>query len=230
MDKVINFNLFIFKLQKKKKGISKNFLDGILVCLVDGKIFWDLNKPLQQNCEVSFLGFDSNEGKEVFWHSTSHVLGYALEKVYGDQVQLCDGPAIDKGFFYEFFAGKDITVSEKDFPSLEKHMQELTSSRVPFERLEVSKEFALNIFSYNPFKQEILQKIPDNEQITLYKCGDFIDLCRGPHLPHTGLIKAFSIVKNSGSYWLRDSTKPLLQRVYGISFPDKAQLKVKLCL
>jgi threonyl-tRNA synthetase len=103
-------------------------------------------------------------------------------------------------------------------------MSDYVGSKLPFERLSVSKKFALEMFSYNPFKLHILNQIPEGEEITLYKCGDFIDLCRGPHIMNTGQIKSISLFNSSSSYWLGDSNREVLQRVYGISFPEKKVL------
>ncbi|KAG5644667.1 hypothetical protein DXG03_007966 [Asterophora parasitica] len=160
--------------------------------------------------------------KKVFWHSSAHVLGEAAERHYG--CHLCLGPPTEDGFFYEMGI-EDRPVSNTDYPALEKVSESAIKEKQKFERLVVSKEKLLEMFNYNKYKQYLIEsKIPDGTSTTVYRCGPMIDLCVGPHIPHTGKIKAFMITKNSASYFLGDPTKESLQRIYGISFPDKKQL------
>ncbi|TYZ68129.1 hypothetical protein PybrP1_000929 [[Pythium] brassicae (nom. inval.)] len=139
-----------------------------------------------------------------------------------DKVRLCDGPPLsDGGFFYEMFLEDGRTVSEADFAELAKSVKAIVKQRQPFERMDVTREFADELFAYSDFKREMLHKIPRHEKISLYRCGPLIDLCRGPHVPHTGILSAFAITRCGASHW---EDKELLQRVYGISFPSSAQL------
>lgn len=131
--------------------------------------------------------FSKDEGKKVFWHSSAHVLGQALEDKFQEKVRLCDGPALSEGgFFYEMFLEDGLTVSETDFEELSKSIKRIVKQRQPFERMDVTREFASELFEYSDFKRQMLHKIPSHEKISLYRCGPLIDLCRGPHVPHTG--------------------------------------------
>ncbi|KIM36149.1 hypothetical protein M413DRAFT_20609 [Hebeloma cylindrosporum] len=176
------------------KEVSKSLSERIVIAKVDGTL-WDLERPLEKSCKLELLDFEHPEGKKVFWHSSAHVLGEAAERHYG--CHLCLGPPTDDGFFYEM-AIQDRPVTNADYPALEK---------------------------YNKYKQYLIQtKVPDGTSTTVYRCGPMVDLCIGPHIPHTGKIKAFMVTKNSASYFLGDSNNDSLQRIYGISFPDKKQL------
>ncbi len=213
-----------------KKQIPIN-IDEILVCRIakDSPLI-DLNTTITNPNDIQSLSvydFSSPEGKDTFWHSTSHILGEAIEHVFGD-VRLCDGPALSTGsdltggFFYEAHLPQGVTFSEKDYSRVEKRMKETVNAALPYERMRVSKQVAKELFHYNPFKLQILESITD-EEVTLYRTGDLIDLCRGPHVPNTKILKAFKLYKHSGTNWNKD-TSILLQRLYGISFPRKEQL------
>ncbi|KAE9020756.1 putative threonine--tRNA ligase 1, cytoplasmic [Phytophthora fragariae] len=183
----------------------------------------DLRTPLQRSGALRLLDFSSDEGKSVFWHSSAHVLGQALEGKFQDKIRLTDGPALSEGgFFYEMFLEDGLTVSETDFEELARNIKKIVKARQPFERLQVTREFADELFAYSDFKRDMLHKIPEGEAISLYRCGPLIDLCRGPHVPHTGMLSSFEITRCGASHW---EGKELLQRVYAISFPNNAQLK-----
>ncbi|CAK4087309.1 unnamed protein product [Aphanomyces euteiches] len=184
---------------------------------------WDLSRPLPENCKLFLHPFDDVGMKSLFWHSSAHVLGAALEAKFGDDVYLCDGPALQDGFFYEMLLENGLTLSESDFADVEAHMQRLIKQKAPFERMEVSRDVAKDLFSYSKFKLQMLDNIPATEAMTLYRCGSFVDLCRGPHLPHTGMLQAFALTRCGASHWSHGPE--LLQRIYGISFPDKARMK-----
>ena len=163
------------------------------------------------------------KGKRVFWHSSAHVLGEAAERHFG--CKLCVGPPTDEGFFYEM-SMPDHTVVPGDYKSLETIAKSAIKEKQPFVRLEVDKENLLKMFAYTDYKKYMINtKIPDGQKTTVYRCGPMIDLCVGPHVPHTGRIKAFAVTKSSSSYWLGDAANESLQRIYGISFPDTKQLK-----
>ncbi|EIM87343.1 threonyl-tRNA synthetase [Stereum hirsutum FP-91666 SS1] len=203
------------------KEISKSLSERLVIAKVDGEL-WDLERPLEKSCKVELLDFEHPEGKKVFWHSSAHVLGEASERHYG--CHLCIGPPTDEGFFYEM-AMEDRTVSMTDYPSLEKVAESAIKDRQKFERLVVPKETLLEMFGYNKYKKYLIEtKIPDGTSTTVYRCGPMVDLCVGPHIPHTGKIKAFMVTKSSASYFLGDANNDSLQRIYGISFPDKKQL------
>ncbi|KAI0342429.1 threonyl-tRNA synthetase [Trametopsis cervina] len=203
------------------KEISKGLADRVVISKVDGQV-WDLERPLEKSCSVELLDFEHPEGKRVFWHSSAHVLGESAERHYG--CHLCIGPPTDEGFFYEM-AIEDRPVTNNDYPTLEKLFDTVVKEKQKFERLVVSKEVLKEMFAYNKYKLELIEsKIPDGTSTTIYRCGPMIDLCVGPHIPHTGKIKSFMITKNSASYFLGDANNDSLQRIYGISFPDKKQL------
>ncbi len=196
--------------------------DKWVIAKVDGAL-WDLLRPLESSCSLEFFDFDSPEGKRVFWHSSAHVLGEAAEKFYGGN--LCIGPPTDEGFFYEMGIDGRV-VTHEDYKPLENIAASAIKERQRFVRLVISKNDLLDMFKHNKYKQHIIKdKIPDNTSTTVYRCGPLIDLCVGPHVPDTGKIKAFSILKNSASYFLGNAQNDSLQRIYGVSFPDKERMR-----
>jgi len=204
------------------KGIAKSLADKTIIAKVDG-VLWDLLRPLEHDCSLEFLSWDDDEAKMVFWHSSAHILGEACEMHYG--CHLCIGPPIHDGYYYEM-GGMDKPVAPADFPALETLSKKIVGEKQRFERLVVSKENLLEMFKHNKFKVHIItDKIPDGTSTTVYRCGQLIDLCYGPHVTDTGKIKAMTVLKNSSSYFLGDSKNESLQRIYGISFPDQKQLK-----
>ncbi|KAI4726011.1 threonyl-tRNA synthetase [Aureobasidium sp. EXF-10728] len=204
------------------RGISKSLFERTVISKVDGEL-WDLDRPLEKSCKLELLDFEHPEGKKVFWHSSAHVLGEACERRFG--CSLCIGPPVDDGFYYEMALPNQEPVLESDWKPLEKVAEKAIKEKQTFERLTLKKEDLLEMFKYNKYKQHIIQdKIPDGTSTTVYRCGPLIDLCRGPHIPHTGRIKAFQIMKNSASYFLGDAKNDSLQRIYGVSFPDKAMM------
>ena len=201
--------------------ISKGLSERVVIAKVDGQL-WDLTRPLDKSCRLELLDFESKDGKKVFWHSSAHVLGEATERHFG--CRLCVGPPTDEGFFYEM--AMEHNVIHDDFVPLETLAKSAIKEKQQFVRLEMSKDALLQMFSYSPYKTYMIKtKIADGAKTTVYRCGPMIDLCTGPHIPHTGKIKAFSITKASSSYWLGDAANESLQRIYGISFPDAKQLK-----
>ncbi|KAG2219048.1 hypothetical protein INT45_008892, partial [Circinella minor] len=203
------------------QGIAKSLAERTVIARVDGEL-WDLERPLESSCKLELLDFEHEDGKKVFWHSSAHMLGEACERHYG--CHLCIGPPLEDGFYYEMGL-KDRAVSQTDYASLEKLVGQINKEKQPFERLVLSKENLLEMFKHNPYKQHIINdKIPDGTSTTVYRCGPLIDLCRGPHVPHTGRVKSFTVTKNSSSYFLGDAKNDSLQRLYGISFPDKKQM------
>jgi len=202
-------------------GISKGLADNCVVAKVDGEL-WDLDRPFEAGAKLELIKFDDDEGKAVFWHSSAHVLGEAMERCYG--ANLCYGPPIDEGFYYDM-ASEDQRVSDSDFKVLDDVCKKIVKDKQPFERLEMKKADLLEMFAYNEFKVRILNERVKTETTTVYRCGPLIDLCRGPHVRHTGKIKAMAVTKHSSAYWEGNSEAETLQRVYGVSFPDAKQLK-----
>ncbi|KAI8370253.1 hypothetical protein BD560DRAFT_396872 [Blakeslea trispora] len=200
-------------------GIAKSLAERTVIAKVDGEL-WDMTRPLEKSCKLELLDFENDEGKMVFWHSSAHMLGEACERHYG--CNLCIGPPLKEGGFYYEMGLSDRAVSQTDYSNLEKLVGQFAKEKQTFERLVISKEDILEMFKHNPYKVHIINdKIPDGSSTTVYRCGPLIDLCRGPHVPHTGRVKAFSVTKNSASYFLGDAKNDSLQRIYGISFPDK---------
>jgi len=201
------------------REISKSLFERTVIARVDGEL-WDLDRPLEKSCKLELLDFDHPEGKKVFWHSSAHILGEAAERRFG--CALCIGPPVEDGFYYEMALPDMGAVTSADYKPLKQIAEKAIKKKQPFERLELSKDDLLEMFAYNKYKQHIIQdKIPDGTSTTVYRCGPLIDLCRGPHVPNTGRIKAFEIMKNSASYFLGDAKNDSLQRIYGVSFPDK---------
>ncbi|OAA56688.1 threonyl-tRNA synthetase [Niveomyces insectorum RCEF 264] len=213
------------------RSISKSLADRTVISRVNG-VLWDLMRPLEGDADVALLDFEDDEAKRVYWHSSAHILGEAAEKAFG--CHLCFGPPTDEGFFYDFGMpatdahgqpNKHSAVTEDDQKRLSTLMDGIVRERQPFERLVMSKEDLLEMFRFNKYKQVLINsKIPDGTSTTVYRCGPLIDLCLGPHVVDTGRIKAFAVLKHSASYFLGDAKNDSLQRVYGISFPDKKLL------
>uniref|UniRef100_A0AAQ5XHI8 threonine--tRNA ligase n=1 Tax=Amphiprion ocellaris TaxID=80972 RepID=A0AAQ5XHI8_AMPOC len=203
-------------------GISQGLADNTVIAKVNNSV-WDLDRPLEDDCSLQLLKFDDEEAQAVYWHSSAHILGEAMEKVYGGC--LCYGPPIENGFYYDMFLENNEGVSSNDFPCLENLCKKIIKEKQPFERLEIKKETLLEMFKYNKFKCRILNEKVTTPTTTVYRCGPLIDLCRGPHVRHTGKIKALKIHKNSSTYWEGKADMETLQRIYGISFPDPKMLK-----
>lgn len=206
------------------REISKSLSERIIISKINGTL-WDLERPIEGDCTLQFFDFESDEGKRVFWHSSAHVLGEAAERHYG--CHLCIGPPTEDGFFYEMGMGLSVerAVRPEDFGALENIIKSAVKEKQKFERVIVTKDDLLEMFKYNKYKQHIISsKIPDGTSTTVYRCGPMVDLCVGPHIPHTGRIKAMSILKNSASYFLGDQNNDSLQRLYGVSFPDAKQM------
>jgi len=181
----------------------------------------DLAWPLKNGDEVLFLNFDDPLGKEIYWHTSAHVLAQAVMRIWPDAKPTI-GPAIENGFYYDF---ANLTISDADFERIEKEVEVIISENFKPQRLEfASKKDAKEAFKDNVYKCELIDSF-EEEPISAYRQGEFSDLCRGPHLASLNKIKAFKIMKNSGAYWRGDSNREMLTRIYGISFPEKKRLK-----
>jgi threonyl-tRNA synthetase len=199
---------------------------NFLVCRVNG-VLKDLSAPIDaNNFAIEFYNFDSPEGKEVFWHTSAHILAQAVKKLF-PEARHTIGPAIEKGFYYDFDM-QDYHFVPEDMEKIEKEAEQIIADDIPVIREEVGKEAALELFKDNPYKTEIIRELPDDAIISVYRQGNFADLCRGPHLASTGAVKAFKIMSFAGAYWRGDSNNKMLQRVYAVSFPDQKQLKKHL--
>ncbi|XP_054794223.1 LOW QUALITY PROTEIN: threonine--tRNA ligase, mitochondrial 1-like [Prosopis cineraria] len=205
------------------REISKNLAANALIAKVNG-VLWDMTRPLEGDCELQIFKFEDDEGRDTFWHSSAHILGQALEVEYG--CKLCIGPCTTRGegFYYDAFYG-DLSLNDDHFKQIESGASKAVAEKQPFERIEVSKDQALEMFSDNKFKVEIINDLPADKTITVYRCGPLVDLCRGPHIPNTSFVKALACLKASSAYWRGDKDRESLQRVYGISYPDQKSLK-----
>lgn len=205
------------------KDISPRLAKEVVSITVDEEI-WDLTRPITKDCHIKLHKFDDEEGKLAFWHSSAHLMAEALEKLYPG-IKLAIGPSIENGFYYDVDLSDGQLISEKDFPKIEKLMIELARQKNPYIRKEVSKAEAIKYFTdkNDEYKLELINDLEDGN-ITFYTQGNFTDLCRGPHLPDTGLIKAIKLLKVAGAYWRGDEKNKQLTRVYGISFPKQKLL------
>ncbi len=220
-------------------GVVKEFPKGITMREVAGSIssslqkhsvggkvnsrLVDLSYKLKEDCQLSIIAQDSQEGIEIVRHSAAHILAQAMKRLYPN-VSLAIGPVIDHGFFYDFKLPHSL--SSDDLLAIEKEMENIINENLNIERIEVSYEEAEALFieKNESFKLELLKDIPQGEKISLYQQGEFIDLCRGPHVPATGYVKAFKLTRVSGAYWRGDSDNEVLQRVYGVAFNRKKEL------
>ncbi len=195
----------------------------LFAVLVDGKEC-DLNNPLTENSTIEFVDFDTPQGASVYRHTASHVLAHAVKNLYPD-AKLGIGPAIENGFYYDFEFKEPI--SSDDLAAIEKEMKKIVKSRRLIKRIEMSREDAEELFKEKgePYKLELIRDLPDDAVISCYIQDQFIDLCAGPHLPHTGMVKAFKLTGLAGAYWRGDEKNPMLQRIYGTAFPTRERLE-----
>lgn len=207
------------------ESISSGLARNVLAAKVDGDV-WDLTRAITQDATVQLLTWKDKEGKATFWHSTAHLLAEALEALYGEgNVKFGIGPAVDNGFYYDVDTG-DKQLSSGDFAKIEKKMVELARQKNQYVRTEVSKAEAIAHFTekQDQYKLELLEGLEDGS-ITFYQQGNFVDLCKGPHLPDTSKIKAVKLMKIGGVYWLGNENNATMTRIYGISFPKAKELK-----
>ena len=204
------------------KSISEGLARNVLAAEVDGEI-WDLSRALEKDVSLKLLTFQNSEGKSTLWHSSAHLMAEALEFFYPG-IKLAIGPPIENGFYYDVDFG-DYDISEKDFPKIEQKILELAREKNEFTRKEISKKEAIAYFTQkeDPYKLELLNDLEDGN-ITFYSQGNFTDLCRGPHIPHTGFIKAVKLMNVAGAYWRGDENNKQLTRIYGISFLKNKEL------
>lgn len=205
------------------QSISNRLADEVLAVKFNNAII-DFNRPITENGSVKFLTFDDAEGKEVYWHSSSHLMAHAIQVIF-PEAKFGVGPAIDAGFYYDIDINTQLT--EDHLKLIEDKMIELSKADSKFEREELNKQDAIEFFKKkgDQYKVELLSEMDESkEKISIYKEGSFTDLCRGPHLPNTGKIKFVKLLNISGSYWRGDEKNKQLQRIYGITFPKKKML------
>ena len=208
------------------KSLSKNLSKSAVVGEVNGTLV-DLSYKLKNNDEVNILTFEDEKAVEVMRHSTSHVMAQAVKRVFKN-VKLAIGPSIDNGFYYDFDIEEPLTA--EDLNKIEKEINNIISENLSFERVDISREEALKLMKDRgeDYKVELISDLPEGEKISLYKQGEFIDLCRGPHIYSTKYIKAFKLTSVAGAYWRGNEKNKMLQRVYGVAFASKDELKTYL--
>ncbi|MGM0573331.1 MAG: TGS domain-containing protein, partial [Bacteroidota bacterium] len=204
------------------KSISEGLARNVLSITVNGEV-WDLDIPIHQDATIKLNTWDDKEGKATFWHSSAHVMAAAIEELYpGTKFGI--GPDIENGFYYDIDLG-DRSISSNDFEKIENKMLEIAKRKEPFQRREIPKQEAMAYFREkgDEYKLDLINDLEDGT-ISLYESGGFTDLCRGPHLPDTGPIKAVKLLNTAGAYWRGDEQSKQLTRVYGITFPKKKML------
>ena len=202
------------------EGLARNCLAG----KVNGEVK-DLRTEITENCKLEILTFDNEDGKKAFWHTTSHIMAQAVKRIYGDSVKLTIGASIDNGFYYDFDAEKPFT--EDDLRKIEEEMKKIVKEDLKLTRYTLSRQDAIKLMKdrKEPYKVELIEELPADEEISFYDQGEFKELCAGPHILSTGLVKAFKLLHSSASYWRGDETKQTLQRIYGIAFPKASMLE-----
>ena len=209
------------------ESISPRLAADSLAASVNGATV-DLNRAIEEDASIKFYKWDDPEGKHAFWHTSSHLLAEALEALYPG-IKFGIGPAIENGFYYD--VDSPVPITEADLETIEKKMIELSRNKEQLIRTEVSKADALKNFTEkgDPYKVELIRDLEDGT-ISFYTNGAFTDLCRGPHLPNTGLIKAIKLTSVAGAYWRGNEKNKMLTRIYGISFPKKSMLDEYLAM
>ena len=208
------------------RSISDGLFRNTLVAKVNGKVT-EMATPIHEDADVEFLGFDTEEGSRAYRHSTAHVLAQAVKRIY-PTARVAIGPAIENGFYYDFDFMTPINM--ESLPAIEAEMKKIIKENIPIVREEVSREKALQFFREQDesYKVELINDLPEDAVISMYRQGDFIDLCAGPHIPSTGYIKAFKLTSIAGAYWRGDEHNKVLTRIYGTSFNKKADLEAYL--
>lgn len=202
--------------------ISQGLLRQSLGAVVNGEIL-GLDDKVYEDSDFKVVKFEDKEGKQIFWHTASHIMAYAIQELYPD-TKFAIGPSTETGFYYDL--DLEHRFVEEDFKAIEDKMKEIAKKDLPVERIEVSREEALAYFKEKnqDYKVELINDLPEDEKITMYKIGDFTDLCKGPHLLSTKKIKAIKLLSIAGAYWRGDSDNKMLQRIYGIAFEKQKQL------
>ena len=205
--------------KKISEGLARNTTCGE----VNGEIK-DLRYELQEDCNLVIHTFkdDDLDGKKAYWHTTSHIMAQAVKRLFPN-VKFAIGPSIDEGFYYDFDVEKPFT--DEDKVKIEEEMKKIIKENIEIEKFSLSKEEALKLMENQPYKQELINELPEGEEISFYKQGDFTDLCAGPHLESTGKVKSVKILSSSGAYWRGSEKNKMLQRIYAISFPKASQLE-----
>lgn len=208
------------------RDISMGLYRAACAARLNGKVV-DLRTPLTSDATLDILTFDDIDGKKAYWHTTSHIMAQAVKRLY-PQIKLTIGPSTDNGFYYDFDGEESLT--QEALAEIEKEMKAIIKQALPIERFVLPKEQALELMKDEPYKCELIEALPDGEEISFYRQGDFTDLCAGPHLPDTGRVKAVKLLSVTGAYWRGDSNNKMLRRIYGISFPKASELEAHLTM
>ena len=220
--KEVNKGISVLELAKE---ISEGLARMATCAKVNGQVK-DLRYEINEDSEVEICTFENCEdGKKAYWHTTAHIMAQAVKRIYGDDIKLTIGPAIDKGFYYDFDVKENI--SSDDFEKIEAEMKKIIKEDLPIERFSLPRAEAIKFMKERgeEYKVELIEELPEGEEISFYKQGEFTDLCAGPHLMSTGKVKAIKILSSSGAYWRGDEHNKMLQRFYGISYPKASQLE-----
>ncbi|MEY2916501.1 MAG: threonine--tRNA ligase, partial [Bacteroidota bacterium] len=210
------------------KSISEGLARKVLAANINGEV-WDATRPINNDASLKLLTWDDSTAKATFWHSSAHLMAEAVESMFPG-VKFWVGPAIEKGFYYDMDLG-DRKITEDDLVMLEKKMNELAKQNNSFIRKEISKPDAINYFTEkgDEYKLDLLEGLEDGT-ITFYSQGNFTDLCRGPHIPNTGFIKAAKLMNVAGAYWRGNENNKMMTRVYAITFPKQKELEEYLVM
>jgi len=221
-----------------EKGISilelaKKISEGLARVATAGRVngeVKDLRYKIEEDgANVEILTFENDlDGKKAYWHTTSHIMAQAIKRIFGNDVKLAIGPSIDEGFYYDFDIEK--AFSDEDKAKIEEEMKKIIKEDLPIERFSLPKAEALELMKDEPYKVELINELPEGEEISFYKQGEFTDLCAGPHLMSTGKVKCIKLLSSSGAYWRGNEKNKMLQRIYAISFPKASQLEEHLAL
>ncbi|MGB0840519.1 MAG: threonine--tRNA ligase, partial [Chitinophagales bacterium] len=205
------------------KSLSNSLAKKVLSVKINQEV-WDATRPIAQDATVQFLTWDDKDGKKTLWHSSAHLLAEAVQALYPD-AKFTIGPAIDNGFYYDIDFGEK-SISDKNFGKIEKKFIQLARQKNTFDRKDISQADALAFYKEkgNEYKTELIEGLEDGD-ITFYTQGDFVDLCKGPHIPHTGLVKAVKLTNVAGAYWRGNENNPQLTRIYGVAFPKASMLE-----
>lgn len=205
------------------EDISAGLARATTAALVDGELS-DIRDALTSDCELSLLTFDTDQGKRAYWHTSAHILAQAVKRLY-PRTKLGIGPAIDSGFYYDFDVDKPFT--REDLAEIEKEMKKVVKENLEIKRYTLPRDEALKFMAEQgeTYKVELIEDLPEGEEISFYQQGDFVDLCAGPHVEKTGRVKAFKLLSAAGAYWRGSEKNPMLQRIYGVAFPKASQLE-----
>ena len=208
------------------RSISEGLARVATVGKIDGEVK-DLRTVINNDCKLEILTFDSDDidGKKAYWHTTSHIMAQAIKRLFPN-VKLAIGPSIDEGFYYDFDIENPFT--DEDKAKIEDEMKKIIKEDLPIERFSLQRDKALDLMKDEPYKVELINDLPEGEEISFYKQGEFTDLCVGPHLMSTGKVKSVKILSSSGAYWRGSEKNKMLQRIYAISFPKASQLEAHL--